>query len=188
VLFCLLLIVTPLGNVRLGGADATPDYSYVGWFAMLFAAGMGIGLMFFGVLRADLALRHLVARGTSRWATVAALSPTGRPWRRGQYRRSRAHGHGRHDLSLGPASLGDLCRGGAGAGAVHLQQGPAADDPLGLLPDLRRAVWGWTGHIIDILAVFATLFGLATSLGFGAQQAKCGLGTSSASQQPTRCR
>lgn len=49
VLFCLLLIVLPLGKVRLGGADATPDYSYIGWFAMLFAAGMGIGLMFYGV-------------------------------------------------------------------------------------------------------------------------------------------
>ena len=49
VLFALLLVVTPLGKVRLGGKDATPDYSYVGWFAMLFAAGMGIGLMFFGV-------------------------------------------------------------------------------------------------------------------------------------------
>jgi BCCT family betaine/carnitine transporter len=50
VLFCLLLIVTPLtAAVRLGGKDATPDYSYIGWFAMLFAAGMGIGLMFFGV-------------------------------------------------------------------------------------------------------------------------------------------
>ena len=50
VLFCLFLIVTPLGKIRLGGADAKPDYSYAGWFAMLFAAGMGIGLMFFGVL------------------------------------------------------------------------------------------------------------------------------------------
>ncbi|MEQ9125494.1 MAG: BCCT family transporter, partial [Alphaproteobacteria bacterium] len=47
VLFCLALIVTPLGNIRLGGPDATPDYGYPGWFAMLFAAGMGIGLMFF---------------------------------------------------------------------------------------------------------------------------------------------
>jgi preprotein translocase subunit SecF len=42
VLFCLLLLVTPLGKVRLGGADAKPDYTYMGWFAMLFAAGMGI--------------------------------------------------------------------------------------------------------------------------------------------------
>ena len=49
VLFCLLLIVLPVGSVRLGGAEATPDYTYVGWFAMLFAAGMGIGLMFYGV-------------------------------------------------------------------------------------------------------------------------------------------
>lgn len=50
VLVCLALIVTPLGNVRIGGKDAEPDYTYFGWFAMLFAAGMGIGLMFFGVL------------------------------------------------------------------------------------------------------------------------------------------
>jgi BCCT family betaine/carnitine transporter len=49
VLFCLFLIVSPWGSVRLGGKEATPDYSYVGWFAMLFAAGMGIGLMFYGV-------------------------------------------------------------------------------------------------------------------------------------------
>ncbi len=49
VVFAFFLAITPLGKVRLGGQDATPDYSYVGWFAMLFAAGMGIGLMFFGV-------------------------------------------------------------------------------------------------------------------------------------------
>ena len=49
VLFCIMLLVTPLGRVRLGGPDAKPDYSYMGWFAMLFAAGMGIGPMFFGV-------------------------------------------------------------------------------------------------------------------------------------------
>lgn len=47
VVLCLVLIFTPLGRVRLGGADARPDYGYAGWFAMLFAAGMGIGLMFF---------------------------------------------------------------------------------------------------------------------------------------------
>ncbi|MFN7052287.1 MAG: BCCT family transporter, partial [Gemmobacter sp.] len=49
VLLCLALIVLPLGRIRLGGPDATPDYSYVSWFSMLFAAGMGIGLMFYGV-------------------------------------------------------------------------------------------------------------------------------------------
>jgi BCCT family betaine/carnitine transporter len=49
VVVCFGLILSPLGKVRLGGPDATPDYGYVGWFSMLFAAGMGIGLMFFGV-------------------------------------------------------------------------------------------------------------------------------------------
>ncbi len=49
VLFCLMLLVTPLGRVRLGGPEARPDYSAWSWFAMLFAAGIGIGLMFFGV-------------------------------------------------------------------------------------------------------------------------------------------
>ena len=49
VLFALIICVSPLGKVRLGGQTAKPDYTYVGWFSMLFAAGMGIGLMFFGV-------------------------------------------------------------------------------------------------------------------------------------------
>ena len=49
VVLCLVLIVSPLGSIRLGGPDATPDFSLTGWFAMLFAAGMGIGLMFYGV-------------------------------------------------------------------------------------------------------------------------------------------
>ena len=49
VLFAFFLCITPLGRIRLGGQEAKPDYSYAGWLAMLFAAGMGIGLMFFGV-------------------------------------------------------------------------------------------------------------------------------------------
>ena len=62
VLFCLMLVVTPLGRVRLGGADARPDYSRSAWFAMLFAAGIGIGLMFFGVSEPGGALPATAAR------------------------------------------------------------------------------------------------------------------------------
>ncbi|MCB1956607.1 MAG: BCCT family transporter, partial [Rhodocyclaceae bacterium] len=58
VVFCLFLVVSPLGRVRLGGPDARPDYGYAGWFAMLFAAGMGIGLMFFGVLEPVYHFQH----------------------------------------------------------------------------------------------------------------------------------
>ena len=49
VLLCVVLAISPLGRVRLGGTEARPDYNYGSWFAMLFAAGMGIGLMFYGV-------------------------------------------------------------------------------------------------------------------------------------------
>ncbi len=49
VILCLVLVVSPLGKVRIGGTEAKPDFSYLGWFSMLFAAGMGIGLMFYGV-------------------------------------------------------------------------------------------------------------------------------------------
>ena len=49
VVVALVLIFTPLGRVRIGGTEAKPDFSYMGWFSMLFAAGMGIGLMFYGV-------------------------------------------------------------------------------------------------------------------------------------------
>ena len=48
-LFCLVVALSPLGKIRLGGADAKPEYSYLTWLAMLFAAGVGIGLLFFGV-------------------------------------------------------------------------------------------------------------------------------------------
>ena len=82
VLFCLFLIVTPLGRVRLGGAEASPDYTYLGWFSMLFAAGMGIGLMFYGVSEP---LSHFSSSmgGTAvgedglrtDWAPLGAFSP-----------------------------------------------------------------------------------------------------------------
>ncbi len=49
-LFCLLLMVSPLAKVRLGGRDAKPDYSYVSWFAMIFAASVSVGFLFFGVV------------------------------------------------------------------------------------------------------------------------------------------
>src|SRR5690606_9736901 len=76
VLLCLLLIVMPWGSIRLGGRDATPDYGYGGWFAMLFAAGMGIGLMFYGVAEPighfDAAFGGIAAEGGARtdWAPL----------------------------------------------------------------------------------------------------------------------
>ncbi|MCV2880951.1 BCCT family transporter [Actibacterium sp. XHP0104] len=169
VLFCLALIVLPVGKVRLGGKDATPDYSYIGWFAMLFAAGMGIGLMFFGVLEP---VYHM-----------AISEPLGVPSPIAE------------DGSIIAANVDAAKRMGLAATIYHWGLHPWAIYAVvalalalfsfnkGLPLTIRSAfypifgerVWGWTGHIIDTLAVFATLFGLATSLGFGAQQANAGL-------------
>ncbi|WP_370284762.1 BCCT family transporter [Pseudooceanicola nanhaiensis] len=174
VLFCLLLIVTPVGSVRLGGADATPDYNYIGWFAMLFAAGMGIGLMFYGVSEP---LSHYASSfgGVSvgedgvrtDWAPLGA-----------------AEGDEVEAARLGMAAT--IFHWGLHPWAIYAvvalalalfsyNKGLPLTIRSAFYPILGERVWGWWGHIIDTLAVFATLFGLATSLGFGATQANAGL-------------
>ncbi|MFT5868188.1 MAG: BCCT family betaine/carnitine transporter [Paracoccaceae bacterium] len=174
VLFCLMLIVTPLGNVRLGGVLAKPEYSYLTWFSMLFAAGMGIGLMFYGVSEP---MSHFSSAlgGTSvgengirsDWAPVGA-----------------AAGYQAEAIRLGMAAT--IFHWGLHPWAIYAVVGLALalfsynkGLPLTIrsafYPILGERIWGWPGHFIDILAVFATLFGLATSLGFGATQANAGL-------------
>ncbi len=136
VLFCLILIVSPWGSVRLGGDDAEPDYTYIGWFAMLFAAGMGIGLMFFGVLEPVYHMAISEPLGVpSPFAEDGSIIPE-------NVEAARRDGPRRDHIPLGAAPLGDLCGGGAEPGALQLQQGVAPDDPVGLLPDLRRADLG----------------------------------------------
>ncbi|WP_417247826.1 BCCT family transporter [Celeribacter sp.] len=172
VLFCLFLIVSPYGKVRLGGKDATPDYSYLGWFAMLFAAGMGIGLMFFGVLEpayyfgtpwGDAPLdvvRPIAEDGTLivenvEQAKRMALAATTYHW------------------ALHPWAIYSIVA--LALALFSYNKGLPLSIRSAFYPLLGERVWGWWGHAIDIAAVFATLFGLATSLGLGAQQANAGL-------------
>jgi len=170
VLFCLLLIVTPLGSIRLGGNDAKPDYGYIGWFAMLFAAGMGIGLMFFGVSEP---ISHF---GSS----VAATAGTPESWAP----LAGAPGNPEAAMKLGMAAT--IYHWGLHPWAMYAVVALALAFftynrglPLSLrsafYPLFGDAVWGWVGHVIDTVAVLATIFGLATSLGFGASQANAGL-------------
>ncbi|MBL3703330.1 BCCT family transporter [Sulfitobacter sp. BDSS02] len=173
VLFCLFLIVTPLGSVRLGGVDAKPDYTYIGWFAMLFAAGMGIGLMFYGVSEPmshfSSSMGGTAAEGGARtdWAPLGA-----------------AAGDEAAAVRLGMAAT--IFHWGLHPWAIYAivalalalfsyNKGLPLTIRSAFYPILGDRVWGWWGHAIDTLAVFATLFGLATSLGFGATQANAGL-------------
>ncbi|WP_341489443.1 BCCT family transporter [Photobacterium damselae subsp. damselae] len=173
VLVCLGLIVTPLGRVRIGGTEATPDYSYAGWLAMLFAAGMGIGLVFFGVsesmshfssalggvtvengVRTDWA-PLMGAEGNTEAAAALGMAATIYHW------------------ALHPWSVYALLA--LGLAIFSFNKGLPLTMRSIFYPLFGERVWGWVGHIIDILAVVATVFGLATSLGYGASQAATGL-------------
>ena len=173
VLFCLLLMVTPLGSIRLGGKDATPDYGYLGWFAMLFAAGMGIGLMFFGVsepmshFNSSLGGTALEEGARTDWAPLGAAAGDAIAAR---------------DLGMAATIFHWALHPWAIYAVVALalaffsfNRGLPLTLRSAFYPLLGERVWGWWGHLIDILAVFATLFGLATSLGFGTEQALAGL-------------
>lgn len=156
--YLLFLLVSPFGGLRLGGLAARPDFSRGAWLAMLFSAGMGIGLMFWSVAEP---LRHLAtpphgAAPGSEAAYEDAIATTFLHW-------------------------------GLHAWAIYALTGLAIawfafsrNLPLSLRstfePILGRHIHGWPGHLIDILASVATLFGVATSLGLGAQQVNAGLG------------
>lgn len=173
VLLCLVLIVTPLGKVRIGGREATPDFTYVGWFSMLFAAGMGIGLMFYGV-------SEPISHFTSSLGGVVSENGVRTDWAP----LGGAEGNAAEAARLGMAAT--IFHWGLHPWAIYAvvalslaifsyNKGLPLTIRSVFYPIFGERVWGWTGHIIDILAVFATLFGLATSLGIGAQQANAGL-------------
>ncbi|WP_210449744.1 BCCT family transporter [Vibrio crassostreae] len=160
VIFCLGLIVSPFGKIRLGGVDATADYSFMSWLSMLFAAGMGIGLMFWSV--AEPAAYYtgwyetpLGVEANTPEAAKLALGATMYHW-------------GLHPWAIyGVVALS--------LAFFSYNKGLPLSIRSIFYPILGDRAWGWAGHIVDILAVLATLFGLATSLGLGAQQAASGI-------------
>jgi len=159
-LFCLTLVALPVGKIRLGGADAVPDFSLLSWLAMLFAAGMGIGLMFWGVAEP-------AAYYTDWYGTPLDIAP--------------------HTTEARTAALGaTMYHWGLHAWAIYAvvalalaffayNKGLPLTIRSTFYPLLGDRVWGPVGNVIDVTAVLATIFGLATSLGFGAQQAAGGL-------------
>jgi BCCT family betaine/carnitine transporter len=173
VVVCVGLAISPLGKVRLGGTEAKPDYTYLGWFSMLFAAGMGIGLMFFGVSEP---LSHFASAfgGTTLengvrtdWAPLAAAAGDAEGASRLAMAATIYH------WGLHPWAIYAILA--LGLALFSFNKGLPLTIRSVFYPLLGERIWGWPGHVIDILAVLATLFGLATSLGFGAAQAAAGL-------------
>lgn len=161
VVFSLFLIVSPYGRIRLGGDAAMPEFSRLSWFAMLFAAGMGIGLMYFSVAEpiyyftSDGSGAPLGVAGGTEAAKAVAMGATMYHW-------------GLHPWGIyGVVALA--------LAFFAYNKGLPLSIRSAFYPLLGDRVWGPIGNIIDTLAVLATLFGLATSLGFGAEQATAGL-------------
>lgn len=152
------ILLSPLRKVRLGGPDAEPEFSFLSWTAMLFAAGMGTGLVFFSVSepfthyidpppgldpRTQEAAREAMRVtffhwGLNAWGIYLILAL------------AVAYLHFNKDLPLAPRSVLEPLFG-------------------------RKVMEGWAGHVVDILCTVGTLLGVSTSLGLGAMQINTGL-------------
>ncbi|MCF8363086.1 MAG: BCCT family transporter [Prolixibacteraceae bacterium] len=144
------------GKIRLGGKHAVPEFSRGSWFAMLFSAGMGIGILFWSVAEP---VFHFTAPPHASPETMEAA---------------------RESMKI------TFLHWGLHAWAIYTLVGLALaffsfnrDMPLAFrsifYPLIGKKVYGWRGNLIDVLAVLATLFGLATSLGLGVSQINAGL-------------
>lgn len=161
VLFCFFLLLSPYGKIRIGGKSAKPDFSILSWFAMLFAAGMGIGLMFWSV-----------AEPVGYFTSTQANSPFNVPPLTAEAKEMAMAATMFH-WGLHPWAIYAVVALSLAFFAYNCNL------PLTIrssfYPLFGERIWGVTGNIIDTVAVLATIFGLATSLGFGAQQAAGGL-------------
>ncbi|HSH57778.1 MAG TPA: BCCT family transporter [Halomonas sp.] len=155
-LFALYLLFTPLARIRLGGPDARPEFSRLDWFGMLFAAGMGIGLLFYSVSEP---LQHFASfrpyLGTDAQAAQLSMELTFLHW------------------GLHPWGVYALV--GLTLAFFHYNAGHrlSFEAPLReLLPHSRAHQYGW---VANLAAIMGTIFGITTSLGLGASQASAGI-------------
>lgn len=155
-LFVIYLGVSKYGSIRLGPEHSKPDYNLSTWIAMLFAAGMGIGLMFFSV--AEPIMHYLAPPSAEKHSLEAAkdaMKITFFHW-------------GLHAWAIY-----------AVVALILAYFGYRHKLPLtlrsALYPLIGDRIYGWPGHFVDIFAVISTVFGVATSLGLGASQVNSGL-------------
>lgn len=150
--------MSKVGNIRLGREGEEPEFGTLSWFAMLFAAGMGIGLVFYSIGEP---LSYFTTSPKPGWSGTEAeiaqksMAQTFLHW-------------GLHPwAAYAVVGLGL-------AYAIH-RRGRPVSIRWALEPIFGDRVKGWTGDVIDILAMFGTLFGIATSLGLGVQQISTGM-------------
>ncbi|WP_309132727.1 BCCT family transporter [Brevibacterium sp.] len=158
VAFAIGVGLSKFGKIRLGKDDDRPEFGLLSWFSMLFAAGMGIGLVFYGVAEP---LTYATTGAKPGWPGEGA--------EHAQLGMAQTFVHwGLHPWSL-YAVLGLAL-----AYAIH-RRGRPLSIRWALEPLLGSRVKGWPGDVIDVVAIFGTVFGIATSLGLGVQQISAGI-------------
>lgn len=156
--FVLWLAISPYGRVRLGDDNSKPEFSTLTWLAMLFSAGMGIGILFYGIAEPLMHFNAPVPFGCEPGSQEAARSAMGitvfhwgfHPW---------------------------ACYSVVGLAIAYFgfRKGLPISIRSAFFPILGERIYGWPGHVIDILAIVSTMFGVATSLGLGSMQVNAGL-------------
>ncbi|MFT4817244.1 MAG: choline/glycine/proline betaine transport protein [Pseudohongiellaceae bacterium] len=154
--FVIYLAFSRFANIKLGPDDSEPDYSYVSWFSMLFSAGMGIGLLFFGVSEP---LTHFAQPpsgiGGTAEAAGRAMEITFFHW--------------------GLQAWSVYIVVGLSLAYFSFRHGLPLSIRSALYPLIGERIYGPIGHAVDIFAVLGTMFGVATSLGLGVMQVNAGL-------------
>lgn len=154
--FVIYLGVSKFGAIKLGPDHSTPDYSMATWLSMLFAAGMGIGLMFFGVAEP---VMHYLAPPTAEVNSLAAIK---------EAMKVTFFHWGLHAWAIYAIVALILAY-------FSYRHGLPLTLRSALHPIIGDRIYGWPGHLVDIFAVVGTVFGVATSLGLGASQVNAGL-------------
>ncbi|SDP65302.1 glycine betaine transporter [Halobacillus aidingensis] len=157
VIFCLYMIFSPYGKMKLGKPTDKPEYNYATWFAMLFSAGMGIGLVFWGA--AEPIYFYANNAPTAETGTAAALNES----MRFVYFHWGVHAWGIYAIVALVLAYFKFRRGAPALISSTLEP---------LFGDKMNGPWG---KVVDVIAVFATIVGVATTLGFGAAQINGGL-------------
>ncbi|TYB33901.1 MAG: BCCT family transporter [Flexistipes sinusarabici] len=152
----LVVLISRFGSIKLGGPDAEPEFSTMGWFSMLFSAGMGIGLLFYGVAEPmfHYTANPLTKPGTQE-AARKAMDITFLHW------------------GLHPWGVYTIV--GLSLAFFSFNKNLPLSIRTAFYPIFGEKVYGGIGNTIDIIATVATLFGVATSLGLGVQQVNAGL-------------
>jgi choline/glycine/proline betaine transport protein len=152
----IVFAASSMGAIKLGPDDSEPDFSTASWFAMLFSAGMGIGIMFYGVAEPVL---HFASPPVGEGGTVEAA--------RNAMQLSFFH-WGLHAWAIYAVM-------GLALAYFSFRQGLPLTVRSALYPLIGERIYGPVGHLVDIFAVFGTMFGVATSLGLGVMQVNAGL-------------